>query len=324
MERKWWQKSIVYQIYPKSFYDSNSDGIGDLRGIIEKLDYVSELGADVIWLCPVYKSPMCDNGYDISDYRSINEMFGSMKDMEELIHEAKKRNIKIIMDLVVNHTSDEHPWFVASRSSKDNPYRDYYYWRKPAEGAGFPNNWRSIFGGSAWEYDETTKEYYLHAFAKKQPDLNWENPKVREEVFEMVNWWLDKGIGGFRVDAITFIKKREDFSSVPPFNSECELQGQSQAEQQYQNEQQSQSQSQSQNQNQNQGQQQQHQNLSYEEGEQLVSIAKASLNQPGIHKFLEELNTNCFSKFDIMTVAEAPGVPLWIWENISVTMDILA
>lgn len=210
--RQWWKEAVVYQIYPKSFYDSNGDGIGDLKGVIQKLDYLKELGIDVIWLSPVYQSPMDDNGYDISDYQAIAEEFGSMEDMDLLIREAKKRDIKIIMDLVVNHTSDEHEWFIESKSDVNHPKRDWYIWRNGREDGTPPNNWKSIFGGSCWEYDEKTGQYYLHAFSKKQPDLNWENPDLRNAVYKMVTWWLDKGISGFRVDAITFIKKRQDFA----------------------------------------------------------------------------------------------------------------
>ncbi|WP_105616547.1 glycoside hydrolase family 13 protein [Vallitalea okinawensis] len=210
MEKKWWHSSVVYQIYPRSFNDTNGDGIGDLKGIIEKLDYLRELGINVIWLSPVYKSPMDDNGYDISDYQDIAHEFGTLDDMEELIKAAQQRGIKIIMDLVVNHTSDEHPWFKEALKSKENPYRDYYIWRKPAEDGGVPNDLDSVFGGSAWEYDEASGEYFLHLFSKRQPDLNWENPKVQEEVHNMMNWWLDKGIGGFRMDVIDLIGKEID------------------------------------------------------------------------------------------------------------------
>lgn len=206
MERKWWKEGVVYQIYPRSFYDSNGDGIGDLQGIIRKLDYLKKLGVNIIWLSPVYSSPNDDNGYDISNYRQIMAEFGTMQDMERLIAEMHKRGMKIIMDLVVNHTSDEHPWFIESRSSRDNPYRDYYIWRKGKDDQP-PNNWGSRFGGSAWEYDQTTGEYYLHLFSRKQPDLNWENPRVREEVYDMMRWWLDKGIDGFRMDVINMISK---------------------------------------------------------------------------------------------------------------------
>lgn len=209
MERAWWKESIVYQIYPRSFYDSNGDGIGDIQGIISKLDYLSDLGVDILWICPMYKSPNTDNGYDISDYKEIMTDFGTMEDFDELLEKAHKRNIKIVMDLVVNHTSDEHPWFIESRKSKDNPYRDYYIWREGKEDNP-PNNWGSWFGGPAWEYDKTTDMYYLHIFSKKQPDLNWDNPKVREEVFDMMKWWLDKGVDGFRMDVISLISKHPD------------------------------------------------------------------------------------------------------------------
>lgn len=206
MNKAWWKESVVYQIYPRSFYDSNGDGIGDLRGIIQKLDYLKELGVNVVWLSPVYKSPNDDNGYDISDYQDIMTEFGTLVDWEEMLAEMHKRGIKLVMDLVVNHSSDEHPWFLEARKSKDNPYRDYYIWRPPKDGKE-PNNWVSFFGGSAWQYDELTGEYYLHLFTKKQPDLNWENPRVREEVFKMMDWWLQKGIDGFRMDVINLISK---------------------------------------------------------------------------------------------------------------------
>ena len=206
MERKWWKESVVYQIYPRSYNDSNGDGIGDLNGITEKLDYLKELGIDVIWLSPVYKSPLDDNGYDISDYQSILEDFGTMEDFDHMLEEAHKRGIKIVMDLVVNHTSDEHPWFMESRKSKDNPYRDYYIWREGKEGKE-PNNWGAVFSGSAWKYDEMTDMYFLHLFSPRQPDLNWENPKVRDEVFNMMDWWCQKGIDGFRMDVISLISK---------------------------------------------------------------------------------------------------------------------
>jgi oligo-1,6-glucosidase len=206
LTKQWWKEAVVYQIYPRSFKDSNGDGIGDIKGIISKLDYLKELGIDVIWLSPVYKSPNDDNGYDISDYRDIMDEFGTMADWDHLLAEMHKRGIKLIMDLVVNHSSDEHAWFVESRKSKDNPYRDYYIWREGKDGKE-PNNWESVFSGSAWEYDETTDEYFLHLFSKKQPDLNWENPKLRQEVYDMMKFWLDKGIDGFRMDVINFISK---------------------------------------------------------------------------------------------------------------------
>lgn len=206
---EWWKKSVVYQIYPRSFMDSNGDGIGDIQGIIEKLDYLRLLGADVIWLSPVYDSPNDDNGYDIRNYQAIMKEFGTMADFDQMLTEVHNRGMKLVMDLVVNHTSDEHIWFVESKKSKDNPYRDYYFWRKGKEGQE-PNNWGSVFGGSAWQYDETTDEYYLHLFSKKQPDLNWENPKLRKEVYNMMKFWLDKGIDGFRMDVINMISKNPE------------------------------------------------------------------------------------------------------------------
>ena len=229
MEKKWWKEAVAYQIYPRSFMDSNNDGIGDLQGIISKLDYL----IDVIWICPVYKSPNDDNGYDISDYQDIMSDFGTMEDFNELLSEIHKRNMKIIIDLVINHTSDEHPWFIESRSSKQNPKRDWYIWREGKDNKE-PNNWESIFKGSAWEYDENTKEYYLHLFSKKQPDLNWENEDMRNEIYKMINWWLDKGIDGFRVDAISHINKEEglvdmdnpdNLKYVPSFDKHMNVEG---------------------------------------------------------------------------------------------------
>ena len=233
MEKKWWKEAVAYQIYPRSFMDSNNDGIGDLQGIISKLDYLKDLGIDVIWICPVYKSPNDDNGYDISDYQDIMSDFGTMEDFNELLSEIHKRNMKIIIDLVRNHTSDEHPWFIESRSSKQNPKRDWYIWREGKDNKE-PNNWESIFKGSAWEYDENTKEYYLHLFSKKQPDLNWENEDMRNEIYKMINWWLDKGIDGFRVDAISHINKEEglvdmdnpdNLKYVPSFDKHMNVEG---------------------------------------------------------------------------------------------------
>lgn len=233
MEKKWWKEAVAYQIYPRSFMDSNNDGIGDLQGIISKLDYLKDLGIDVIWICPVYKSPNDDNGYDISDYQDIMSDFGTMEDFNELLSEIHKRNMKIIIDLVINHTSDEHPWFIESRSSKQNPKRDWYIWREGKDNKE-PNNWESIFKGSAWEYDENTKEYYLHLFSKKQPDLNWENEDMRNEIYKMINWWLDKGIDGFRVDAISHINKEEglvdmdnpdNLKYVPSFDKHMNVEG---------------------------------------------------------------------------------------------------
>ena len=214
MEKDWWKKSVVYQIYPRSFCDSDGDGIGDLNGITGKLDYLKELGADVIWLSPVYESPNDDNGYDISDYQAVMKDFGTMADFDRMLEEIHARGMKLVMDLVVNHTSDEHPWFQESRKGKDNPYRDYYIWKKPKEGKE-PNNWGSCFGGPAWEYEESSREYYLHLFSVKQPDLNWENPQVRREVYRMMNWWLDKGVDGFRMDVISLISKDPDFPDGP-------------------------------------------------------------------------------------------------------------
>lgn len=206
MSCSWYKDAIIYQIYPRSFYDSNGDGIGDLKGITEKLDYLTELGINAIWISPYFKSPNTDNGYDISDYRDILEDFGTLDDWKGLIFEMHKRNIKLIMDLVVNHSSDEHPWFIESRKSKDNPYRDYYFWR-PGKGKKPPNNWSSFFTGKAWEYDNTTNEYYLHLFAKKQPDLNWDNPAVRNEIKDIIKYWLELGVDGFRCDVISVISK---------------------------------------------------------------------------------------------------------------------
>ena len=208
MNKAWWKEAVVYQIYPRSFMDSNGDGIGDLNGITEKLEYLKELGIDVIWLSPVYQSPNDDNGYDISDYQAIMEEFGTMEDYDRMLARAHELGIKIMMDLVVNHTSDEHAWFVESRKSVDNPYRDFYIWRKGKDGKE-PNNWGSCFSGSAWKYDPQTDMYFLHLFSKKQPDLNWDNPKVRDRVFEMMNWWCEKGIDGFRMDVISLISKPE-------------------------------------------------------------------------------------------------------------------
>lgn len=214
MKKAWWKEAVVYQIYPRSFQDSNGDGIGDLNGITMRLDYLKTLGVDVLWLSPVYESPDCDNGYDISDYRAIMQKFGTMADFDRLLAEAHQRGLKIVMDLVVNHTSDEHRWFIESRSSKENPYRDYYIWRQ-GKGGKPPNNWGSIFGGSAWEHDDETGLYYLHLFAKGQPDLNWENPNLRQEIYDMMAWWCDKGIDGFRMDVISMISKDQRFPDGP-------------------------------------------------------------------------------------------------------------
>lgn len=214
MKRIWWKEAVAYQIYPRSFMDSNGDGIGDIKGIIAKLDYLKDLGIDVIWISPMYQSPNDDNGYDISNYQEIMAEFGTMEDFDHLLAETHKRGMKLILDLVINHTSDEHRWFIESRSSKNSPKRNWYIWRDGKAGKE-PNNWESIFGGSAWEYDEKTDQYYMHIFSKKQPDLNWENKAVRTELYKMINWWLDKGIDGFRVDAISHIKKEPGLKDMP-------------------------------------------------------------------------------------------------------------
>lgn len=214
MKRAWWKEAVAYQVYPRSFQDSNNDGIGDLRGLLSRLDYLQDLGIDVIWICPVYQSPNDDNGYDISSYVDIMEEYGTMEDFNRLLDEIHKRKMKLIIDLVINHTSDEHPWFIESRSSKQNDKRNWYIWRDSVNGKE-PNNWESIFGGSAWEFDQKTEQYYLHLFSKKQPDLNWENEHVRQSLYTMIKWWLDRGIDGFRVDAISHIKKDTTFSNMP-------------------------------------------------------------------------------------------------------------
>ena len=261
MEKKWWKESVVYQIYPKSFKDSNGDGVGDIRGIIQKLDYLKELGVNVLWISPMLESPQDDNGYDISDYRRIYKEYGTMEDYEELLSEAHKRDIRILMDLVVNHTSDEHNWFIESRKSKDNPYRDYYIWKDPVNGKE-PNNWGGVFGGSAWEYDSQTQMYYLHLFSKKQPDLNWENEKVRQEVYDMMTFWCEKGIDGFRMDVISMISKDQTFPDGEMNNS---LYG---------------------------------------------DFGPYCVHGPRIHEFLQEMNREVLSKYDIMTVGETSGVTI--------------
>ncbi|RHW41664.1 alpha-glucosidase [Neobacillus notoginsengisoli] len=255
----WWKKSVVYQVYPRSFYDSDGDGVGDIAGITQKLDYLKELGVDVVWLSPVYDSPNDDNGYDIRDYYSIMKEFGTMEDFDALLAAAHERGLKIIMDLVVNHTSDEHEWFVQSKSGKDNPYRDFYYWRDGKDGKE-PNNWGSVFSGPAWKYDEATGQYYLHIFSKKQPDLNWENPEFRKEVYKMMKFWLDKGIDGFRMDVINFISK---VNGLP--------------------------------------------NGELKEGALYGDGSPYFRNGPRIHEFLQEMNKEVLSKYDIMTVGEMPG-----------------
>ena len=261
MEKKWWKESVVYQIYPKSFKDSNGDGVGDIRGIIQKLDYLKELGVNVLWISPMLESPQDDNGYDISDYRRIYKEYGNMEDYEELLSEAHKRDIRILIDLVVNHTSDEHNWFVESRKSKDNPYRDYYIWKDPVNGKE-PNNWGGAFGGSAWEYDPQTQMYYLHLFSKKQPDLNWENEKVRQEVYDMMTFWCEKGIDGFRMDVISMISKDQTFPDGEMNNS---LYG---------------------------------------------DFGPYCVHGPRVHEFLQEMNREVLSRYDIMTVGETSGVTI--------------
>ncbi len=250
----WWKKTVVYQVYPKSFQDSNNDGIGDLPGITSRLPYIKRLGADVIWLNPVYKSPDKDNGYDISDYCAIQLNYGSMSDFDEMLEKAHALGLKIMMDLVVNHTSDQHKWFQESRKSKDNPYRNYYIWQDPVDGHE-PNNWGSRFDGSAWEFDETTDQYYLHLYTKEQPDLNWDNPKVRQEVWNLMRFWLDKGVDGFRMDVINLISKPE---GLPDGNKKA--------------------------------------GAKYG-GTSLVA------NGHRLNEFLEEMNDEVLSKYDVMTVA---------------------
>lgn len=259
IKKSWWKESVVYQIYPRSYQDSNGDGIGDLRGIIKRLPYLQWLGVDVIWLSPVYKSPNDDNGYDISDYRDIMTEFGTMEDFDLLLKEAHKHDLKIMMDLVVNHSSDEHAWFIESRKSKDNPYRDYYIWREGKDGKE-PNNWGGSFGGSAWKYDEATDMYFLHTFSPKQPDLNWDNPVLRNEVFDMMSWWLDKGVDGFRMDVINMISKVPGF---PDGDKEGRLYG---------------------------------------------DFTPYVMNGPHVHEYLMEMNQKVLSKYDVITVGEAPSV----------------
>ena len=259
MQKTWWKEAVIYQIYPRSFMDSNADGIGDLKGITSRLDYLKYLGIDVIWLSPVYKSPNDDNGYDISDYQAIMDEFGTMDDFDEMLKEAHARNLRIVMDLVVNHTSDEHQWFVESRKSKENKYRDYYIWREGKDASTPPNNWGACFGGSAWEYDNETKMYYLHLFSKKQPDLNWDNPNVRNEVFDMMTWWCEKGIDGFRMDVISMISKTKEM----PDGEVHDLYG---------------------------------------------DFAPYCIHGPNVHKYLQEMNEQVLSKYDIMSVGETAGV----------------
>ena len=258
MKKTWWKESVVYQIYPRSFMDSNGDGIGDLNGITQKLDYLKELGIDVIWLSPVYRSPNDDNGYDISDYEAIMDEFGTMEDFDRMLEAAHDRGIRIVMDLVVNHTSDEHAWFVESRSSRDNDKRDFYFWREGKNGNP-PNDWGSFFSGSAWEYDEKTDMYYLHLFSRKQPDLNWENPRVRREVFDMMTRWCEKGIDGFRMDVISLVSKPDGLPDAPARNG-------------------------------------------------LYGDAGFVFNGPRIHDYLQEMNREVLSLYDLLTVGETPNV----------------
>lgn len=257
--KDWWKNSVVYQIYPRSFKDSNGDGFGDLPGVIEKLDYLKELGIDVIWLSPVFDSPQDDNGYDIRDYRSVYAGFGTNEDMEELIAQAHKRGIKVVMDLVVNHTSDEHVWFVESRKSRENAYSDYYIWKDPKADGSEPNNWGSSFCGSAWEYSEQRGQYFLHFYSRRQPDLNWENPKVRKEVYDLMKFWMEKGADGWRMDVIASISKEQDFPDYPE-----------------------------------------------EEGRKYYT-GKYHSNGPRLHEFIQEMNREVLSKYDCMSVGEAPG-----------------
>ncbi|WP_110929058.1 glycoside hydrolase family 13 protein [Bacillus massiliglaciei] len=275
MKRSWWKEAVCYQVYPRSFMDSNGDGIGDLRGLIAKLDYLKDLGVDVIWVCPFYRSPNADNGYDISDYQAVGTEYGTMEDADALIEEIHKRGMRLVLDLVLNHTSDEHPWFIKSRSSRASQKRDWYIWRDGTNGRE-PNNWESIFSGSAWKYDKESGQYYLHLFAEKQPDLNWHNEEMRKALYQMIRWWLGKGIDGFRIDAITHIKKRDGLPDMPnPYNAEY------------------------------------------------VPAFEMHTNQLGILSWLQELKAETFSRYDVMTVGEANGVPIheaesWVGEQAGV------
>lgn len=260
MNKAWWKEAVVYQIYPKSFHDSNGDGVGDIKGITQKLDYLQELGIDVIWLSPVYESPMDDNGYDISDYMAIYSQFGTMEDFDEMLGEAHKRGIKLVMDLVVNHSSDEHRWFLESRKAKDNPYRDFYIWKEGRQGKE-PTNWGAMFGGSTWEWDEQTQMYYLHLFSRKQPDLNWENEALRREIYRMMTWWCDKGVDGFRMDVINMISKDQRYPDGEKRGAAL-----------------------------------------YGDG------SPSFMNGPRVHEYLQEMNREVLSKYDLMTVGETPAV----------------
>lgn len=262
MEKSWWKEAVVYQIYPRSFMDSNGDGIGDLQGIIQKLDYLKNLGISVIWVSPIYKSPNKDNGYDISDYRDIMEEFGTLEDFDELLAEVHKRGMKLVMDLVVNHTSDQHPWFLESRKSKDNKYSDYYIWKDPVDG-NEPTNWGGYFSGSAWQYDENRGQYYLHQFVPEQPDLNWDNETVRKEVYDMMRWWCEKGIDGFRMDVISLISKPEEYRDGP-----------------------------------------------IHPGEKYSFCGAITANGPRVHEYLQEMNREVLSRYDLITVGETTCVTL--------------
>lgn len=270
LKKTWWKESVVYQIYPRSFMDSNGDGIGDLPGISSKLDYLKQLGVHVVWLCPVYQSPNDDNGYDISNYQQIMDEFGTMEDWEQLLEGLHQRGMKLIMDLVVNHSSDEHHWFAESRKSTDNQYRDYYIWR-PGKDGREPNDWASFFSGSAWQKDETTDEYYLHLFSSKQPDLNWENETVREEIYRMMTWWLDKGIDGFRMDVINLISKNPE---LPDAHTPDPGMG----------------------------------TMPPEEGHTYHFGGQHFVNGPRVHEYLQEMNRKVLSRYDIMTVGETVNV----------------
>ena len=261
MNRTWWKEGVVYQIYPRSFKDSSGNGIGDIYGIIEKLDYIKSLGVNMIWICPIYSSPNDDNGYDISDYRKISEEFGGNKAFDILLKEMHKRDLKLIMDLVANHSSDEHKWFQEAKKGEKNPYHDYYIWKRGVAGVP-PNNWLSVFSGSAWQWDSNLNKYYLHLFTKKQPDLNWENPRVRDEIYDVLNFWFSKGVDGFRMDVISFISKKLDFPSAKKGTSLPQM------------------------------------------------MENVYANGPRIHEFLKEMNKKVFSKYDVVTVGEGPGVNL--------------
>jgi len=261
-QKKWWKESVVYQIYPRSFMDSNNDGIGDIKGITSKLDYLKTLGVDILWISPIFKSPNVDMGYDISDYQEIMDTFGTIEDFDELLSEAHNRDLKIIIDLVVNHSSNQHPWFIKSKSSKDNPYHDYYIWKKGKDGKE-PNNWGSYFSGPAWTYDKNLDMYYLHLFASEQPDLNWENEKLRKKIYDMMIWWCEKGIDGFRMDVINLISKDPEFPDYPTKDKNS-----------------------------------------------LSNVDSYVVNGPKVHEYLEEMNREVLSKYDLITVGETPSITI--------------